>query len=428
MRIYPNTTVDYEFQQLGSLGHSGSLNDRQFSFLRTSGYRGALADMLAQYLNFSPLNLFTSSEPGVWLDPSDLSTLFQDAAGTTPVTAAGQSVGLVLDKSKGLVLGSELVTNGDFSNGTAGWTGRNATLSTSNGQLTVTSTSTSGRATHNFLITSGVFYEALVTVIGGTGPRGVRFGVSDGSNFYFNGAGKNTTYSLKFLATSSSLWISLYSGDVVGDTAIFDNISVRELPGNHATQSIFASRPIYQVDSGGRPYLSFDGVDDFLVTPTITPGTDKVQVFAGVRKLSDAAAGTVVESSVSTASNNGSFGLFAPVLTSGEYQYNSRGTVVASPRSGVVAAPITNVLTGLGDISSDLATLRVNGTQAAQSTADQGTGNYLAYPLYIGRRGGATLPFNGRLYGLITRFGPNLTADQISQTERWLAQRTGVTL
>lgn len=34
-----------------------------------------------------------------WYDPSDLSTLFQDQAGTTPVTAAGQVVGRMLDKS-----------------------------------------------------------------------------------------------------------------------------------------------------------------------------------------------------------------------------------------------------------------------------------------------------------------------------------------
>lgn len=34
-----------------------------------------------------------------WYDPSDLSTLFQDSAGTTPVTADGDPVGRVLDKS-----------------------------------------------------------------------------------------------------------------------------------------------------------------------------------------------------------------------------------------------------------------------------------------------------------------------------------------
>lgn len=45
---------------------------------------------------WSPLDL---PSLGAWYDPSDLSTMFQDAAGTTPVTAAGQPVGLILDKS-----------------------------------------------------------------------------------------------------------------------------------------------------------------------------------------------------------------------------------------------------------------------------------------------------------------------------------------
>lgn len=48
---------------------------------------------------FSPAELFLSGEQGVWLDPSDLSTMFQDPAGTIPVTAAGQPVGLIRDKS-----------------------------------------------------------------------------------------------------------------------------------------------------------------------------------------------------------------------------------------------------------------------------------------------------------------------------------------
>jgi hypothetical protein len=48
---------------------------------------------------FTPLSLFASSEKGVWFDPSDITTLFQDAAGTVPVTTAGQPVGKILDKS-----------------------------------------------------------------------------------------------------------------------------------------------------------------------------------------------------------------------------------------------------------------------------------------------------------------------------------------
>jgi hypothetical protein len=247
---------------------------------------------------FSPASLFATSEPGVWLDPSDLTTMFQDTAGTIPVTAPGQSVARINDKS--------------------------------------------GR-------------------------------------------------------------------------------------GNNATQATAASRPTYQVDGNGRGYLSFDGVDDFLVTPTITPGIDKAQVFAGVRKLSDAAAGMLVESSFNSVSNNGSFYVTAPEPTTSSYKFLSRGTFNSpvSASLGVYPAPTTNVLTSIGDISGNNSTLRVNGAQVAQNVNDQGSGDFLAYPLYIGRRGGTSLPFNGHIYSLIVRFGANLTAAQIAQTEAWVNGKTG---
>lgn len=51
-------------------------------------------------------SLFANNEQGFAYDPNDLTTMFQYAAGTVPVTGAGQPVGLILDKSKGLVFGS----------------------------------------------------------------------------------------------------------------------------------------------------------------------------------------------------------------------------------------------------------------------------------------------------------------------------------
>jgi hypothetical protein len=169
--------------------------------------------------------------------------------------------------------------------------------------------------------------------------------------------------------------------------------------------------------------VQYDGSDDGSVTPTITPGIDKVQVFAGVRKLTDSVAyQVIVESSATISSNNGAFVLATNV---GTYEIFSKGTTQQSASGSGYAAPITNVVTSFGDISGDRSTLRVNGAQVAQSTADQGTGNYLAYPMYIGRRGGTTLPFNGRDYGIITRFGANLDASTIAATESWLNQKTG---
>lgn len=54
---------------------------------------------LATVPAFWPSSLFSAGEQGAWYDPSDFSTMFQDSAGTTPVTAAGDPVGLILDKS-----------------------------------------------------------------------------------------------------------------------------------------------------------------------------------------------------------------------------------------------------------------------------------------------------------------------------------------
>lgn len=48
---------------------------------------------------FSPLDLFAGGKQGVWFDPSDKLTLFQDAAGTIPVTKDGDPVALMRDKS-----------------------------------------------------------------------------------------------------------------------------------------------------------------------------------------------------------------------------------------------------------------------------------------------------------------------------------------
>lgn len=45
------------------------------------------------------LALFAAGKQGVWYDPSDKSTLFQDVAGTVPVTKDGDPVALMKDKS-----------------------------------------------------------------------------------------------------------------------------------------------------------------------------------------------------------------------------------------------------------------------------------------------------------------------------------------
>ena len=142
--------------------------------------------------------------------------------------------------------------------------------------------------------------------------------------------------------------------------------------------------------------------------------------------MSDAATGIVAELSGNLNVNNGAFYLLAPVQASStDFAFVSKGTVASgSGTSLIYPSPTTRVLSGLGDIFGDQSILRINGAQAAISTADQGTGNYGNYPLYIGSRAGSSLWFNGRLYGLVIA-GKAASASEIAGTEAWLNQKTG---
>ena len=205
--------------------------------------------------------------------------------------------------------------------------------------------------------------------------------------------------------------------------------------------NIGANVPAYQriadantYDTSGFPlYLRFDGIDDSMYTPANLnlSGTDKVAVFAGVRYLgADVSNSLIAELSADYSFNNSAFGAWARLaFNSFSYAFASKGTAIAS--AGALQAayvpPITSVYVGNGDISGDSAILRINGTQAAISTADQGSGNYGTYPLFIGSRNNTTLYFNGHLHSLIIA-GSAVSAGNISATEQWVAGKTGLVL
>lgn len=54
--------------------------------------------------------IFKANDNGVVYDPLDIKTAYQGSTGTSSVSATAQPVGLMLDKSKGMELGTELVT------------------------------------------------------------------------------------------------------------------------------------------------------------------------------------------------------------------------------------------------------------------------------------------------------------------------------
>lgn len=292
----------------GELFKSSRTDDTLFARVRSrlaaalSGAAGAQRyDSLRPVLplgGFDPLTLFANGEQGVWFDPNDLSTLFQNSAGTVPVTAAGQPVGLMLDKS--------------------------------------------GRGHH------------------------VSFGDGPARPF---------------------------------------------LQRNVATAAF---------------YLEPDGVDDGGATAPINfTGTDKVSVFAGIRKLSDASS-ALLELSALIGANNGTF-LLQP-QASNAYGWFSKGTALAAAIGPAnTPAPNTAVIAAFGNISGDSAILRINGAQVAQSGVDQGAGTYGNYPLYLFRRGGMTLPWVGHFYGCVI-VGRPTTEPETLEVNRMYARRAGVML
>jgi len=106
--------------------------------------------------------------------------------------------------------------------------------------------------------------------------------------------------------------------------------------------------------------------------------------------------------------------------------FRAGGSTPRSQTQTSLASPITAVLSGQAKISTDDHRLRVNGTETSLST-DQGAGNFGSYPLYFGRRGGSSLPFNGREYQTVIR-SRLLSTAELSSLETFIAAKTGVTL
>lgn len=461
---------------------------------------------------FSPSSLFSAGEPGAWYDPSDLTTLFQDAAGTTPVTAVEQPVGLILDKSKNQALGSELIP---ALNLTSGWNPIGSLSSSTTNSFTTTGIGGLSSATVN--LSTSKSYKIVVNYTKSDASTLFAVYTVGGNALAGSTAASGSIVSYGFPATSNAVYLRLAGAASV----TISSITIKEIGGNHAYQSTSASRPVlsarvnllnatatlstqsvttlatdyklsfsgtgsitlsgtktgtytagsntltgvtagtltltvsgsvtsadlrpsnvavgspaYQsvtnsttYDTVGFPYyLKFDGVDDYLATNNIDfTATNKVSVFAGARKLSDAPLGMLAEIS-SDAGLNGGFYIAAP-FAGGGYGYTLGSPVDQVATSSGYVAPLTNVLSVLFDKSGVGAAAsifpRINGAipPLTVNQNNNASGNFTNFPLFIGRRGGASLPFNGQLYSLIVRGAQSLSG-QINNAERYVNSKT----
>jgi hypothetical protein len=207
--------------------------------------------------------LFASGEQGAWFDPSDFSTMFQDSAGTTPVTAVGQPVGLILDKSKGLELGPETVVNGDFASGTTGWSNSGGTFTPAAGKLDVVNGSSWFWSTGGIALKPNATYQFNIDVSNY---------VSGSFQIYISDEVGHVSYAMQ---SNSHFTVYCRTGSVGGpDKGIIfnafngtiDNLSYKELAGNHATQATAAARPVLANNAQTKPFRDFDAVDDSMGT------------------------------------------------------------------------------------------------------------------------------------------------------------------
>ena len=633
---------------------------QRFTYTHTSTWTGATATRLdlssistIGYVYAWGAQLERSSSPSVYQKITDgvqdyytyqpQPILFQDAAGTIPITYIEQPVGLMLDKSKGLALGAELVTNGDFNVDISGVTQiggvgiiRDTSIFTTGGlKLTAIQPGNSGvyaqisiptvvGATYSLSAdlyapaTNSVSLSCFLTATNTAGTEGI--------NISANGVVQRKT--CIFSATSTTTFIKAYimnhgvAYGTTGDVAYYDNISVKQIAGNHAFQATSGNKPLLSArvnlltktedfsdavwaksnstvtantttapdgtlsadtcitTSNSIPSVRTDAVfiadtvctffvyikatsqryilvaianglnSVFVIVDTLnwvitdarkegtgtyishslvpasngyykvtvtgvaragvtgcspqvrpcdTPtsvthnvditnsptsyifwgadlrptnsgtllppyqrvntssdydtvgfplylacngtvssramstnsidftSTDKMTVVTGVRKLSDANYGAVIELSADATINNGSFYLFSPgTIASGNTNVVSRGTVLSGINDTSSVPPISRIATLTASISTPSLTYRLNGTQVGTSSANQGSGTYGNYPLYLFVRAGNQMWFNGNFYGAIIRGAQSDTASVV-QTENYMATKTGIT-
>lgn len=336
--------------------------------------------------------IFKNLEVGFFYDPNDLSTMFQDAAGTVPVTDTGQPVGLVLDKSGALALGSELKQSALAKR--AG-TAPVATFNTVTGVGTVNRVDISNQS---FILFNGTvgskWYKVSVTNTS-AGAIQLRDVTTTAVGVTLAIVQPNTTFSgYVYVNSDSMLGIASSSGECG-----FTVNSIKEITGNHAFQTVSASRPIL-----GR--MPEGGVRNILVS-----SADKSTAFwahAGATKT----VGLLDAQGTNTAARFSGASTSPPTVSSSVAQVSGAHTVSIHIKSGngvftSAKLLLRNTTTGVNFIRADLNLLTgvITGTGWSSRQVANGfwectytqmtgisVGDYLA--VYLGNTNVTTADFN----------------------------------
>ena len=193
---------------------------------------------------FTPIALFSAGQQGGWWEPSDFTSLFQDAAGSIPVTAVEQPVAVMLDKRLGLVRGPELVAGQTWSSVGVGAVGgvNNVTF--------VAATAGSGGA--SAMIVANKLYEITYTISGITsGSIGLDVGGGAAVQRTANGS-----YTERKYANASGILTASCAGTTT--SGVFTINSCKLINGNHVkvVNSVVSARVNLLTNTEGDAYAT----------------------------------------------------------------------------------------------------------------------------------------------------------------------------
>ena len=235
-------------------------------------------------------------------------TMFQDSASTTLVSSASattsQTVGSWLDKSKLLAPGPEFVVNGTFGTDLTNWNRgvgaaieRSTTIFPDGGLLVTANGAVQSYATQlvtgltigrRYLLSASLYTPSTNAI-----NNRATIGIQSSS---FTAAGSRAqaslnvveTISINFTATSTSqtIYMSVVTSDFASfggatSSGHFDNISVRDIAGNHALQTSTSLRPLFgrAPVSGRRNLLTY--TEQFASPWVLTGSTFATSTIAG---------------------------------------------------------------------------------------------------------------------------------------------------
>lgn len=269
-----------------------SFYDGGFYRQRRSGFYGearrggpSSADIAASLISHYGTPAFYLGDPNpARLMPSGLSQNYLESTGLTAASASGQTIGLQLDRSLGAAIGAELLTNGGF-DADSDWTkGTGWTIS---GGVASHAAGSSSNLSQSRAFVTGKTYRVSYTISGATAGTAAPI-LSGGATVSGTGVGTNGLVVQYLTATANHTAFSI-NGNATFNGAV-DNVSVKEVAGNHAYQTTAADEPALILDSG-LWRLRGDGVSDNLLTTLVPAASMTLMVAVEFNAGSDIAFG-----------------------------------------------------------------------------------------------------------------------------------------